>query len=154
MTTAAPTVNREAVRVLAIAVGVREAARRMGLSVERVMKWSQRGNWLMSADASALATPSATGATAQLERCPQPVRNAGDALQSTLLELGNRSKLAHAKAGAKAAEHMQTLDGEAIVSIAQQRKAIIDGDKLIHGWDKQEPAVVNLQLGFFGGDVR
>lgn len=42
---AALDVDREAVRVLAVAVGVREAARQMGLGESTVQQWSARGNW-------------------------------------------------------------------------------------------------------------
>ncbi len=38
-------VNREEVRMLALEIGVREAARRLGLNEDRVCKWSERGNW-------------------------------------------------------------------------------------------------------------
>src|SRR5947208_13583687 len=39
-------VDRESVRLLAIELGVREAARRCGLSEDRVRKWSSRYKWL------------------------------------------------------------------------------------------------------------
>jgi hypothetical protein len=39
-------IDRESVRVLAIELGVREAARRCGLSEDRVRKWSSRYKWL------------------------------------------------------------------------------------------------------------
>ena len=39
-------IDRESVRLLAIELGVREAARRCGLSEDRVRKWSSRYKWL------------------------------------------------------------------------------------------------------------
>lgn len=39
-------VDREAVKTLAMAVGVREAARRIGLPESTVKSWSDRGDWL------------------------------------------------------------------------------------------------------------
>jgi len=38
-------IDREAVRVLALSVGLREAARQLGLNEDRVCKWSERGKW-------------------------------------------------------------------------------------------------------------
>jgi hypothetical protein len=38
-------VNREAVKTLAIAIGVRQAARKMGLDEKTVLGWSHRHNW-------------------------------------------------------------------------------------------------------------
>lgn len=84
-------VNREAVKTLALAVGIREAARRMGLSEERVLKWSQRdpaGPWTVQAQTSAIARPSKT----RVEVCPQPVRTAPQAL-ADMLDAGKNPKL-------------------------------------------------------------
>jgi hypothetical protein len=38
-------INREAVKTLAIAIGVRQAAREMGLPESSVKSWSTRGKW-------------------------------------------------------------------------------------------------------------
>ena len=40
-----PPVDREAVRVLAIELGAREAARRLGLNPNTVLSWAKRDNW-------------------------------------------------------------------------------------------------------------
>ncbi len=40
-----PPVDREAVRVLAIELGAREAARRLGLNRNTVISWARRYNW-------------------------------------------------------------------------------------------------------------
>jgi len=42
---AKPTVDREAVRVLAIELGAREAARRLGLKEGTVLSWASRYKW-------------------------------------------------------------------------------------------------------------
>lgn len=43
--TEAQPIDREAVRTLAVAVGVREAARQLNLDENRVLQWSHRGQW-------------------------------------------------------------------------------------------------------------
>lgn len=43
---AALDVNKEEVRMLVLNVGVREAARQMGLNEKTVLHWSHTGNWL------------------------------------------------------------------------------------------------------------
>ena len=40
-----PTNDRESVRVLAIELGAREAARRLGLNEDTVCSWARRYNW-------------------------------------------------------------------------------------------------------------
>ncbi len=38
-------IDKESVRMLAIEIGVRPAARQLGLDEDRVCQWSHRGNW-------------------------------------------------------------------------------------------------------------
>jgi predicted site-specific integrase-resolvase len=40
-----PPIDREAVRVLAILIGAREAARRLGIKESTLLSWSHRGKW-------------------------------------------------------------------------------------------------------------
>jgi uncharacterized protein YjcR len=40
-----PTADREAVRVLAIELGAREAARRLGIKESTVLSWARRYGW-------------------------------------------------------------------------------------------------------------
>src|SRR4051812_23388649 len=77
---AALDVNREAVRVLCVAVGVREAARKLGLPESTVQSWSQRGGWLKPTvqPPTVLAATSAT--------------NPGKAL-SNMIEAGENPKI-------------------------------------------------------------
>jgi hypothetical protein len=147
---AAPEINREAVRVLALAVGVREAARRMGLSQERVMKWSQRGNWQLSADASAISKPSATGATKQLEACPQPVRNPAEALLDALADDSHESKISLSRGLRKAAKYVEDMEGADIIESAQNVKATAQSLALVHKWDTQAPSCI-VNVAFIGG---
>ena len=38
-------VDREAVHILAISIGAREAARRLGIKESTILSWSHRGKW-------------------------------------------------------------------------------------------------------------
>jgi hypothetical protein len=40
-----PPVSREAVRILALSIGAREAARRLGIKESTLLSWSHRGKW-------------------------------------------------------------------------------------------------------------
>jgi uncharacterized protein YjcR len=40
-----PTIDREAIRVLAIELGAREAARRTGVNENTILSWSRRYKW-------------------------------------------------------------------------------------------------------------
>src|SRR6266508_4150704 len=85
-------VDRESVRLLAIEMDVREAARRCGLSEDRVRKWSSRYKWLEKR------------APKQQQAAVTVVTNSGDVLLQSHKELEERTKSGLAKATARAAE--------------------------------------------------
>jgi hypothetical protein len=92
-------VDWPAVRVLAVAVGVREAARQMGISQDAARQRSKREGWMASAKAAsqrALAKP---------VTCVSPNDlSPADALAASLAEKKTRSKIALATYTAEAAE--------------------------------------------------
>ena len=103
-------VDWSAVRVLAIAVGVREAARQMQISEDAVRQRSKREGWMTSAKAAtqrALSKP----VTSVTRVSPDAVSPA-DALATVLSERKERSKLGLSKYAAEAAERAGESDGD------------------------------------------
>lgn len=87
-------VNREAVRVLVVAVGVREAARQMNLPAGTVLAWANRGGWLQSArDAIKRKTDAIAQSREQPGSTQSPAINPSDALQNTLAERKDQTRL-------------------------------------------------------------
>lgn len=130
--------NREAVKVLAKAIGLREAARRMGLSEQRVMKWSQRdptGPWIKNADNSSLSTPSVTGSTLQ-QACPQSVRTPSDAMDSALKDDAKQTKISLSKGIRKAATFISEQPGVLLFTGADRVKQIVGAASQLHGWEQ------------------
>jgi hypothetical protein len=100
-------VDWSAVRVLAVAVGVREAARQMQISEDAVRQRSKREGWMVSAKASAqraLAKP--------VTRVSPDAVSPADALATVLSERKERSKLGLSKYAAEAAERAGESDGD------------------------------------------
>src|SRR5262249_11707480 len=100
-------VEWSAVRVLAVAVGVREAARQMQISEDAVRQRSKREGWMVSAKASAqraLAKP--------VTRVSPDAVSPADALANVLSERKERSKLGLSKYAAEAAERAGESDGD------------------------------------------
>jgi len=85
-----PPVDREAVRVLAIELGAREAARKLGLNENTVLSWARRENWNL---------PKRTGGPKTIELQSKP----GDVLIASHKQLEGATKtglmLTAAKAG-------------------------------------------------------
>lgn len=142
-------VNWEAVRCLAIVVGVRESARRMGLSEEQVKKRCTREGWLASPEAKeanrlAVAQRSATMVSPQSS--PAALINA------EIQGLGQKTRLSLARGIAKAGEHIETMDGHEIVADAQNIKSVAQTADLVHGWKDSAPQV-KIRLDVLNGSA-
>jgi hypothetical protein len=84
-------VDREAIRVLAIELGAREAARRTGVNENTILSWSRRYKWDL---------PKRTCGPKAIELQSKP----GDVLIATHRELEARTKSGLAQATVRAAE--------------------------------------------------
>ena len=138
---AALNVDREAVKTLAVAVGVREAARQTGLNEARVLQWSKRDQWF--------------------KPTPQPPRQSdvitvikpSVALASTLAEQGEATRLHLSKAALKAGSHLGKLPGAVLVKpdIAQSAKHWTGVAGTVHGWqEKQQQTNVMVNVALLG----
>lgn len=136
--------DKEAVRVLVVAVGVREAARQCNLNENTVLSWADKGNWLQSVkDAKARKAQSIQAQRDKANRSTEGiVQNAiqsvaikpADALAETMADLSKDTKLGLAKAAKKIADHAQTLTGEEALSVAPKLKDSASFASTVHGW--------------------
>lgn len=146
-----PVVNWEAVRVLAVAVGVREAARRLGMSQEATMKRSQREGWLRDPETRAaiarLTSQRQSEAASQRlsvsATCPQ--LSPAAAMAGELAQLNGKTRLSHARAQAAVAAHVEGRTGAENLEDAQNVKAAAQTSNLVFGWN-ESPAVPRLRL--------
>lgn len=99
---AALDVDREQVRMLAVSVGVREAARQLGLEEDTVCQWAKRGEWLKNIPRSRPMPPTvlrpvsivSTPAEIQVQRMRENAMAGRDfALEATAKALGHMVKL-------------------------------------------------------------
>ncbi len=92
--------------MLALSIGVRAAARACNLSESRVLKWSERGKWGISAvHPVGFRQPSVSSeVVTPLEATANIVQHYGD-----------RAKIGATIAGAKALEHLADADGADLV---------------------------------------
>jgi hypothetical protein len=110
------------VKMLALQIGLRPAARACNLDEHRVLKWSQRGKWGIGNVAPALRGY----APAQSSKVLSPV----ESINSVVQHYGDRAKISATIAGAKAMEHLADSNGEALckpanaISADQWTKAV------------------------------
>ena len=142
-------VNWEAVRMLALVVGVRESARRMGISEEAVKKRCTREGWLATKEARAvnkMAIAQRTGVTASV--CPQ--KSPVALIHAEITNLGGKSRLSLARGVAKAAETVESMSGDEILDRSGDVKSIAQTADLVHGWKDAAPSV-KIRLDVLSG---
>jgi hypothetical protein len=139
----AQVIDKESVKTLAIAIGVRNAARKLGLDENRVLKWSERGKWFKA------------------EPKPQPptvtqndvisVIKPSDALAQTLSDDSNATKIGFSRAARKVSQHLAEGTAKALVrpatAISASKWATVAGQ--VHGWQeskRDEGGLVAIQL--------
>ncbi len=132
--TTTPKVNKEAVRLLAIQIGVRPAARKLGLNEDTVCSWAKRDNWFVVP-----ANPQ----TLQAPQAPSP----GDVMLNTLAEHERKTKLGLASYASTQAQHLAK-NGK--LTDSGHFKNVAGGASIVHRWDAKsentQNVVVNVAL--------
>jgi len=119
--------DREAVRVLSIELGAREAARRLGLNPNTVLSWAKRDNWELPNRKGGATKASANAITLQSKP--------GDVLIATHRELGERTKSGLARATVRSAEAAANAAEPLPVSNTAQLRDLAASAARIFGWD-------------------
>jgi hypothetical protein len=130
-----PPVDREAIRVLAIELGAREAARRTGVNENTILSWSRRYKWDL---------PKRTGGPKAIELQLKP----GDVLIASHKELEDGTKTALMQTVAKAAQLAAQKPAMDVSTTAQLRDLALTMAKLC-GWHGK-PSVTT----YYGDDNR
>ncbi len=129
-------VSWDAVRALAVAVGVREAARRLGISEAATRKRCQREGWLKD--------DTVRQATAQsVAMRSQPVCRQVSPAQAIAMELASQNmetRVGFSRAMAGVAKYVSNRDPEENLADAGNVKAAAQTAGLVHAWADQQPA--------------
>jgi hypothetical protein len=152
-TTVVQPVNWEAVRMLALVVGVRESARRMGISEEAVKKRCTREGWLADPAAREIARRSVqerSGLTVAPSMVPK--LSPSQAISAELALLGSKTKLGIAKGLARAGEVISEMGGVQVIDNAHEIKSVAQTADLVHGWKDSAPQV-KIRLDVLSGSA-
>jgi putative ATPase subunit gpP of terminase len=128
-----PPVDREALRVLAIELGARETARRLGLNPNTVLSWSKRYNWELPNRRGGATKASANAITLQ--------SRPGDVLLATHRELGERTKTGLAQAAARAAEEAANAEKPIDVNSTSHLRDLASAAAQLFGWNAGDVTV-------------
>jgi hypothetical protein len=128
-------VNWEAVKMLAIEVGAREAARRLGMKESTVLSRAKREGWNLLKRKGGATIKSTTAITMQ--------STPSDALQSVHADLEEVTKTGLKKTLATAVQALAKREALPVESIAQFKDACLAAAKLF-GWDGKAPPTVTV----------
>lgn len=138
--------QREAVKTLAIAVGVREAARQLGINQNTVRQWSSRFKWFKQPD----SIPVPPTITKQNGLSITSVTKPSEALRIALEDDSRTTKLGLSKAARRAAETFQGMTGAGVIKRAKQLKEVTGTAAQIHNWEGQHGSS-NLDINVLAG---
>lgn len=131
--------QREAVKTLAIAVGVREAARQLGLNEDRVRQWSSRGKWFMTEPKPQPPTVTRNDVTT--------VTKPSQALSDMLNDDNEQTKLSLSKGIRKAAEHIKGQAGSTLFKSAKNMKEVVGAASQLHQWEAKSDVHQDIHIG-------
>lgn len=129
------TISRDAVKTLAIAVGVREAARRCGLSEDRVRQWSCREAWF-----KALPAPDSVRTQRGEVLHVTTVTKPSDSLASILATDSEHTRIGFSTAARRVAEHVAKQRPSKVLKDSQGIRNIADVASKVHGWHVDQAA--------------
>lgn len=109
--------------MLVLAVGVTEAAKQTGIDLSTVKQWSARGKWLAHTRVIHVPPPMPTS---MQPRHVTGVTSPGDALENTLKERQNHTKLGLSLFAARAARVASKLPQDKLLARAGEVKAVAD----------------------------
>lgn len=141
-------VNWEAVRALAMVVGVREAARRMGIKESAAQQRSAREGWLSSPEAKR-ANQMAIAQRSGLTVAPCNQLSPAALISAELTALGSKTKLGIARGLARAGEVIGEMGGVQVIDNAHEIKSVAQTADLVHGWKDAAPQV-KIRLDVLG----
>lgn len=122
-------IDHEQVKIVALAIGMREAARQYCLSEATVAAWSVKEGWFAAQEAQQ-ATIEAAKQSLRERQGLQAVSSASDILK----EFGQKTRLGMAKSVNKAVEMAENMSGEALFESANNLKALAGTAALVHSW--------------------
>lgn len=142
-------VDREAVKTLCVAVGVRKAARQLGLPESTVKSWSTRGKWFLQ--------PPCVQQPPTVTKVLQPLASSASTPSNSLANLladdSKQTRIGLSTAARKAATRFAGRTGDQIIKDSQALRHVAAVASSVHGWDENKGGGLNLQLGVFLGAI-
>ena len=134
--------NHEDVRVIAMQIGVREAARQCGLQEATVQAWSAREGWFKkAAEEKELIEQAQWRKRESQGLSPLATRTASEVLR----DYDGDTRLGLAKGLNRGAKRVSELDGDEVLMASQQISHLAKSAALVHGWAQNVTHSMSLE---------
>lgn len=137
------------VRTLALAVGIREAARQLDISEDAALQRAYREQWLNKAQEEREKQRVAIQVLRDKQGLSSTVITAADALSIT----GQSSRAKLAITVDKQATELAGMDGQELLVMAPTVKMVVDSASKLHGWGGGD-ASVSVRLDVLAGQTQ
>ena len=137
-------VDREQVRIVAVQIGVREAARQFELNEDTVSAWSAREGWFTRKEQEEELVERAKW---QKQERQGLQASASKTAAEILRDYDGDTRLSLARGINSGARHVSTLDGQEILMASQQISHLAKSAALVHRWGGDAMTnVMNINL--------
>lgn len=141
-------VDREQVRIVALAVGVREAARQYELPEATVQAWSARYGWFAKEEAVATVQEAAKERVRERQGLqPAATKSAAEVLKA----YDGETRFSLAKGIAAGARAVSEMDGQEVLMSAPLVSQLAKSAAVVHGWTGNS-AQVSIRLDVLASD--
>lgn len=135
-------VDKDQVRMLVLAVGVREAARKLGLKEDTVAAWSARGDWLAVTRPQAAQVPLPASMVSASSASKSPVQ----ALQAALADDERETRVSLSRGTRRAAAKLEDAKPEDASNLLTLAKT----HALVHRLDSERGPAVAVNIAILG----
>jgi hypothetical protein len=147
---AALEIDREQVRIVAVSVGVREAARQFELNEDTVAAWSAREGWFKrEAEVAAIQQQAIERKQERQGVKAAASKSAADVLK----DYDGETRFSLAKGIAAGARTVAEMDGQEVLMAAQQVGTLVKSAALVHGWAQNIQTNLRLDVIASGSDL-
>jgi hypothetical protein len=126
--------------MLALNVGVREAARQMGFKEDRVMQWSKRYHWIRPISLPKLPVTMQNDVVSTVSK-------AADTMANFIETNGKKTRFHLSRATMKASKRFSQMNGDQVINRSDSLVQVTNAASKIHGWESASGSnAVNLQV--------
>jgi len=142
-------IDHEQVRLVAVQIGVREAARQFGLPEDTVKTWSRREGWLVQEEQKQELVQKAVAIVREKQGLNPIEPNASE----ILLKFNGETRMGHAVAAHKVANKLKQMDEDELFMSGQLLQQHAKHASTVFGWEANS-AGVTVNVGVISDHIQ